>query len=387
VTERLMFWLPAISPYWVERLNALRGRNTVEFSVLLNRLADYGRHWAIDPATFEFEYAVLADVPRFSRVSAVIDWYWRHNPDAVVTFHSVPSLWAAWFHRLRGRRLHVYLERTWDSQTHRTRAKEVLKRLLIGTASSVLVPGPDAAAYARTYGARVVSPLEHVVNNERFHPGATQIERRGPLRCLNIGSQTPDKGIPLLMSVFDQLWAAGVQVELSLIGDGTTPGLDEWVAANQGVTRKGFVQTRELPALFRSHDVFLFPTRHDTYGLVVDEAMACGVPVIGSSRTFELQPRLHDGRGWVLSPDSPSDWVATLATLIRRPDEVIRARERCIQFSAQRGIDLWVAEIERLAGLPTSEDKPGLRSILPEGLVNLGAEGSAPDDRAWPLDD
>ena len=63
-----------------------------------------------------------------------------------------------------------------------------------------------------------------------------------------------------------------------LVGDGSER---EWLQANlQHATFPGFLQGDELAAAFASMDAFVFPSRTGTFGLVILEAMASGVPVV-----------------------------------------------------------------------------------------------------------
>ena len=66
----------------------------------------------------------------------------------------------------------------------------------------------------------------------------------------------------------------------------------------------GFLQKPDLPHYYALADVFVFPTLGDPYGLVVDEAMACGLPVISTSAAGEIQDRVEEGvNGYIVSPE------------------------------------------------------------------------------------
>ncbi len=71
----------------------------------------------------------------------------------------------------------------------------------------------------------------------------------------------------------------------------------------RNVSFVGFIQKRELPRYYALADVFVFPTLGDPYGLVVDEAMACGLPVISTSAAGEIHDRVEDGvNGYIVPP-------------------------------------------------------------------------------------
>lgn len=69
----------------------------------------------------------------------------------------------------------------------------------------------------------------------------------------------------------------------------------------------GFRQKPEVPRLYAASDVFVFPTLGDPYGLVVDEAMACSLPVVSTSAAGEIRDRIEDGvNGYIVPPEDSS---------------------------------------------------------------------------------
>jgi glycosyltransferase involved in cell wall biosynthesis len=64
---------------------------------------------------------------------------------------------------------------------------------------------------------------------------------------------------------------------------------------------------------YQENDVLVFPTLSDEWGLVVNEALACGVPVLGSTYSQAVMELVHDGiNGWVFEPDSDNSTTAAL---------------------------------------------------------------------------
>jgi glycosyltransferase involved in cell wall biosynthesis len=64
---------------------------------------------------------------------------------------------------------------------------------------------------------------------------------------------------------------------VQIVGDG--PALEELKERYSDAVYWGFKNQTELVALYQEADVFVFPSRTDTFGLVLLEAMACGLPV------------------------------------------------------------------------------------------------------------
>ena len=87
---------------------------------------------------------------------------------------------------------------------------------------------------------------------------------------------------------------------------------------------KGKVCDDELREAYRSHDIFLFPNHWQSWGLVVFEAMACGLPSI-VSKTAGASEVLTDGENALLvEPFKPEDIITAVAKLIDNPDLYVK---------------------------------------------------------------
>jgi glycosyltransferase involved in cell wall biosynthesis len=94
------------------------------------------------------------------------------------------------------------------------------------------------------------------------------------------------------------------------------------------VTFAGFTPQKELPALYRSACIFLFPTLGDVWGVVVNEACAAGLPVIVSPHTGVTGELVRDGEnGYICELDVPL-WVKKAVLLLIQPDTYQRYSER-----------------------------------------------------------
>ena len=95
----------------------------------------------------------------------------------------------------------------------------------------------------------------------------------------------------------------------------------------------GFQQKQELPSYYVAADVFVFPTLGDAYGLVVDEAMTCSLPVISTNAVGEIHDRIEDGlNGYIIQPENAESLCDRMERLVRDP----KLRERMSQYSAEK---------------------------------------------------
>ena len=82
------------------------------------------------------------------------------------------------------------------------------------------------------------------------------------------------------------------------------------------VSFNGFATQRELPALYQSAKIFLFPTEADVWGVVANEACAAGLPVIVSPHAGVADELVVDGRNGFVRELSLDAWADAAATLL-----------------------------------------------------------------------
>jgi glycosyltransferase involved in cell wall biosynthesis len=125
--------------------------------------------------------------------------------------------------------------------------------------------------------------MAHGVDTERFTP-ARRARQDGPFRIGYVGRLTPEKNVRALVDLESRLIASGARDFVVLaIGEG---GEREWLKAHLRFGElPGILHGDQLADAFASMDVFVFPSRTDTFGLVMLEAMASGVPVISRPET------------------------------------------------------------------------------------------------------
>jgi glycosyltransferase involved in cell wall biosynthesis len=160
----------------------------------------------------------------------------------------------------------------------------------------------------------VLSPSEHIrgvleerlktevkvfsrgIDLERFNP--RHREQRPGVNVLYVGRVSVEKGLDDLAEAF-----SGIDgVNLVVVGDG--PYRKELEArAGDNFVFKGFLRGEALSAEYASADIFVFPSKTDTFGNVVLEAMASGIPVIVTDR---MAPRelVEDGRNGFVARNS-----------------------------------------------------------------------------------
>ena len=308
-----MFWYGAVSPYMAERFRALHRLDAVSFECWFSRHRSPGRSWILRKRDLDFPHRFVPalPLPRGNVMGLPLAAWAGSRPRVLVTFHADPAvalgaLQAGFPHA----KLAYYVEFTFDHAVRRSRAKDAVKRRLFAAADVLLSPGPDADGYLARYGvpSSKVRRLGHVIDVDRFSQAVADRDADpGRERRLDagldgfvfvyVGSLTKAKGIDVLLDAFSALVGRRPDVSLFLVGDADPRELLGRLDARvrDRVRTSPFVQAADLPDRLAMGDAFVFPTRADTYGLVIDEAMASGLPVISSDAVGELADRIEPG--------------------------------------------------------------------------------------------
>ena len=168
----------------------------------------------------------------------------------------------------------------------------------------------------RSHGFENVRIWGRGVDTERFAPThrcSTTRERHGPrdaLHLLYVGRLTPEKDLPILFDAYQRAAAAKPSrpIHLVLAGDGAySPRIRE--QAPSGVTFAGYLEGPALSKAYSSADVFVFPSRVETLGNVVLEAMASGLPVVAAAEGGTLE-NVRDGVNGLLCVPGDADALA-----------------------------------------------------------------------------
>ncbi|MNC22223.1 GDP-mannose-dependent alpha-mannosyltransferase [compost metagenome] len=141
-----------------------------------------------------------------------------------------------------------------------------------------------------------------------------------PLLLIYVGRIAPEKDIATLLAAMRLLPdSIATAAHLLIVGDG--PQLPELrAAAPQNVTFSGSKYGEELAELYATGDLFVFPSCTETFGNVVLEAMASGLPVIaadaGGSRDLVVSGR----SGTLFEPHNPAAMAEAICRLAEQPE-------------------------------------------------------------------
>jgi len=142
----------------------------------------------------------------------------------------------------------------------------------------VLAPTPSQVAWLEKATGKPGFLMIRGVDSEWFHP-RNRTRKDGVFRLGFVGRVTPEKGVRIFPRIERALMDAGIdRFEIHIIGDGSER---HWLRANlrKGVF-PGVLLGRELAEAYANLDLFVFPSRTDTFGNVIQEAASSGVPAV-----------------------------------------------------------------------------------------------------------
>jgi glycosyltransferase involved in cell wall biosynthesis len=306
--RRLAILTEIISPYRIPLFNALARQEKVDLQVIFLAETDPQlRQWQVYREEINFPYVIL---PSWRKRAGGYNLLLNRGVGAALAAAAPDTILCGGYNYLafwqalawaRSRHIPFFLwsESNLQDQRPGHAPVEMLKQEFFRRCSGFVVPGKSAAGYLRAHRIKddLIFTAPNAVDNDFFAADAAVIRQHADVqrRQLNLpnryflftGRLVVEKGVLDLLAAYAKLDAAvRRQVALVFVGDGAVRGQLERQAAmiSPGVIKfSGFAQREQLAAYYALAEMFILPTHTDPWGLVVNEAMACGLPVIVSS--------------------------------------------------------------------------------------------------------
>jgi 1,2-diacylglycerol 3-alpha-glucosyltransferase len=339
--RRLVIVTEIIAPYRIPVFNALAARDDIELHVIFLSETDPSlRQWQVYRDEIRFSFEVLKSfrrrVGKFNAlVTRGVEQALRSAmPDAVLCggYNYLAAWQALRWARKAGVPLLLWSESNIADVRNKRWLVEAAKRRFVHSCDGYVVPGTSAGAYLRSLGAAAdrIFIAQNAVDVERFAQTAERARRTPDRRrqlglpdryVLNVGRFVATKGVFDLLAAYATLpEELRRSVGLVLAGDGVER---EEVARRSHaiepgqVVLTGFVQRDQLGELYGLAEALIFPTHSDPWGLVVNEAMACGLPVIATDVAGCTADLVQDGvNGFVVAAGSPKALSEAMGTML-----------------------------------------------------------------------
>lgn len=183
------------------------------------------------------------------------------------------------------------------------------------------------------------------IDIELFHPSKRNgylkehYQIKETIKLLYVGRVSKEKNLHLLVNVFKSLFQTAKDVHLVVVGDG--PYLDEMKEELQGLpcTFTGYLKGEALSFVYASSDIFVFPSATDTFGNVVLEAQASGVPVIVTDKGGPHENLLKNQTGFVVKADDPKDLFESVQCMVAEPQLTRKMGKAARDYMESRSFD------------------------------------------------
>jgi glycosyltransferase involved in cell wall biosynthesis len=177
------------------------------------------------------------------------------------------------------------------------------------------------------------------VVGERNYDGFTNNRK---LRLLFVGRLEQRKGISHLFEAVEKL---GRHVELTVVGMKAT---NDCEILNVSLGKHNYIPSlphAEILKVMKEHDILLFPSLFEGFGLVITEAMSQGTPVITTERTAGPDLITHNMNGWLVKAGSTDSLVEVLEQILDHPEQVIEAGKLAREAAKLRPWEVYGSEL------------------------------------------
>lgn len=167
-----------------------------------------------------------------------------------------------------------------------------------------------------------IDVVGNVVDTNQFRPSDTLDPLpHAPVRFAFVGALTRAKGVDVLLEATAQLSSQTDQFDVLVAGDGPDAARLRRRASALAVDSRlhflGQLTRTEVLALLRSCDVLVLPSLHESFGVVLAEAMACGKPVI-ATRCGGPEHFITEATGLLVTPGSVVELFDAMNAMLSR---------------------------------------------------------------------
>ncbi len=339
-----VLWITNLpSPYRVQFFNELS--KYCNLLVLFERHSASDRHnkWSSEN-TYNFNYKVLNGTPTSHETAvcpSVLRYITRNKYDIVVitNYYSPTGMLAIL--KMKLLKIPFYIEADGGFKKQDSRLKYLVKNYFIKSASGWFSTSKKTDEYFLFYGAKKekiyrypfssindsdICTIEEIKYSKNYYK--EKINHSNERIILGVGQFIHRKGFDMLLEAYSKISTPCV---LILVGCGDKENeYRDLIDKNNlaGVYIEPFKDAKELVDYYRAADIFVLPTREDIWGLVVNEAMAYGLPVITTDRCVAgLELIEHGKNGFICSLNNISDSLPAFL------DRLLSEEKLCAEIS------------------------------------------------------
>lgn len=242
--------------------------------------------------------------------------------------------------------------------------KLLLKKILLKGAKGHFTTADEHIKYLRSLGIKEnviykypftsinkVDVVAHGISCEEKRSLRTELGITEEKVILSVGQFIPRKGFDVLINAMPYL---DKSIGLYIVGGEPTEEYKEAIASLKldNVHFVGFKTKTELREYYRVADVFAFPTREDIWGLVINEAMAQGLPVVSTDRCIAALEMVDDGEnGYIVETENESELADGIRKVLCNGDYErlqLSAIEKANAYTIEKMVECHLEIFQRL---------------------------------------
>ncbi len=300
---------PTMAPRSIEIFNLLAKEKNINLTVFYYSVSEKNRRWMLNSSLINFNYEILRsfnfaiqkkDYYPFNISYNFLQKLTELDPDVVIVpgWIDLSSYISAIYCKLQKKKLILRSESTLYEKSWRRTFFMPFTKLMVKAADTYTVSGTRAKKYLIKLGADKKKifvgystvDIKRFARDSKLGPaehkrlrGKLGIKEKDKVIMFN-GQLIIRKGIYDLIEAFRRLSKKHKNTKLLIVGYGqeqnriklSIKGLD----LDKKIVLTGFVKNVLLPKYYAISDVFVLPSREETWGIVVNEAMACGLSVV-----------------------------------------------------------------------------------------------------------
>ena len=303
---KVVFLTEIISPYRIPVFNEIAKSIGDEFAVLFFGETEKRRKWKIYKEKIKFRYEILPAIlfqkegssPCFFNPTIFLRLI-KYSPDVLIIggYYHPSCLLAMLYAKIFKRQAILWCESTKNEQRFNQVFKRAYKRWFLANCDWFVAAGKASFEYLISLGVKQekISVAPNAIDNDCFamvceeykagKQAFKKIKGYPEKIILYVGRLIEQKGVLDLLKSFQMLAREQSNLGLLLVGSGEAEKkYKDFCQENilKNVFFAGFVHQEELPLYYAIADIFVLPTHSDPWGLVLNEAMACKLPVISS---------------------------------------------------------------------------------------------------------
>ena len=305
---KIVFVTNVPSFYKLNLYNKLANRTNI--LVLFCSKPDATRNADFVKGSYNFNYLDISSLNIVMKLFWILRFIWKNKyNELIVGGWDILEYWLFVFFSFKKKNALVLESSYYESIS--TGIKGFVKKLFLSRVSTVYASGKSNKDLAESLGFKGKIKITHGV-------GLFNIIKQPEYQCRNVvknflyvGRFVKVKNLKLLVSVFNK----HPELTLNMVGFGPLEK-ELKVIAKENIIFHGAVDNKKLPTIYQSNDVFILPSYSEPWGLVVEEALNNGTPIILSNR-IGCKDDLLDANGVEFQCDSEESLHNAIEKIVR----------------------------------------------------------------------